>query len=53
MEMNATEAKTRKMTILDEQVVVATKKTTGHKEGAAEVNSNATEGAPQTGPWEA
>ena len=49
--MNATEAKTKKMTILDEQVAVAKKKTTGHKEGAATGNANATAGAPQAGPW--
>ena len=31
--MNATEAKTIKMTILDKQVVLAAETTTGHKEG--------------------
>ena len=47
--MNATEAKTKKMEILDERVLVAAETNTGHKEGAASVNSNATEGAPQRG----
>ena len=51
--MNATEAKTEKMTILDEQVLVAAEITTGHKEGVAARNANTTEGAPQAGPWEA
>ena len=48
--MNATEAKTTKMTILDKQVVVAAETTNGQKEGVATVNSNDTEGAPQLGP---
>ena len=48
--MNDTEAKTTKITILDKQVVVAAAETTmGHKEGAAAVNANATEGVPQAG----
>ena len=49
--MNATEAKTTKMTILDKLVVVAAETTMVHKEGAAAVNSNATKGAPQVGIW--
>ena len=47
--MNATEAKTAKMTILDKQVVVAAETTTGNKDGAAVGNANATEGEPQAG----
>ena len=46
-----TEAKTSKMKKLDEQVVVTAENTTGHNEGAAAVNANYTEGAPQAGPW--
>ena len=49
--MNATEAKTIKMTILDEQVVVAAETNTVHKEGEAEGNANATEGTTQAGTW--
>ena len=52
-EMNYTEAKTTRMTILDKQVVVAAETTTGHKEGVTEGSANATEGAPQAGTWEA
>ena len=51
--MNATEAKINKITILDEQVVVAAETITGHKERAAAGNANATEVGPQAGPWEA
>ena len=51
--MNDAEAKTTKMTILDEQVVVTAETTTGHKEGAAAGNATASDGAPQAGPWEA
>ena len=43
--------KNKKMTILDEQVLVAAEITTGHKEGVAARNANTTEGAPQAGPW--
>ena len=42
--MNATEAKTEKMTILDEQVVMAAETATGHNEGEAAGNANASEG---------
>ena len=52
-EMNYTEEKTTRMTILDKQVVVAAETTTGHKEGVTEGSANATEGAPQAGTWEA
>ena len=51
--MNTTEAKTTRMTILDDQVVVAAETTTVHKEEVEAGNANATEGAPQAGPWEA
>ena len=47
--INATEKKTTKMKILDDQVVVAAETNTGHKEGAAVGNANSTEGAPQVG----
>ena len=47
--MNATEVKTTKMTIMDEQVVVPAETTAGHKEGAAAGNANTTEGAPKAG----
>ena len=47
--LNATEAKATKIKPLDKQVVVEAETNTGHKEGAASVNSNATEGAPQGG----
>ena len=50
--MNATEEKTEKLTILNKQVVVAAETTTGNKEGVETGNANATEGTPQTGPWE-
>ena len=49
--MNATRAKAAKMEILYKQVVVAAGTNAGHKEGAAAVNTNATEDAPQSGPW--
>ena len=50
--INDTESKTTKITILDEQVVMAAETTTGNKEKAATGNANTTEGAPQAGPWE-
>ena len=47
--LNNTEAKTTKMILLDKQVVVAAEINTGHNEGAAEGNANATESAPRGG----
>ena len=47
--LNDMEAKTIKMKLLDEQVVVAAETNTYHKEGVAAGNSKATEGAPQGG----
>ena len=43
--------KNNKMKTLDQQVVVAAETNTGQKEGATVGNSNATEGAPEAGPW--
>ena len=50
--MNDMGAKTKKMKILDEKVVVVAAETNrGHKEGLAAGNANANEVAPQAGPW--
>ena len=45
--MNATEAKTTKIKILDEQVVTAAETITGHMDGAAAGKANSTEGTPR------
>ena len=49
--MSITEAKTRKIKILNNLVVVAAENTTSHKEGGAAEKTNATDGTPQVVPW--